>query len=81
MLIKREDGLSGPSSFYRFFMKRIYMVMLALLQAVIMGFAGLDFNPEGGIMQVKQHGIPKHWKKLVIKGVGPEKRTFVIESR
>ena len=51
------------------------------LQSVIMGFAGIDFNPEGGIMQVKQHGIPKHWKKLVIKGVGPEKRTFVIESR
>lgn len=51
------------------------------LQAVIMGFAGLDFNPQGGIMQVKSHGIPKHWKKLTIKGVGPEKKTFVIVNR
>lgn len=51
------------------------------LQAVIMGFAGLDFDPEGGIMQVKPHGIPEHWKKLIIKGVGPEKKTYVIENR
>ena len=51
------------------------------LQSVIMGFGGLDFNPDGGVMQVKTYGIPKHWKKMIIKGVGPEKRTFVIESR
>lgn len=51
------------------------------LQAVIMGFAGLDFNPEGGVMQVRNHGIPKHWKKMTITGVGPEKKTIVIVSR
>lgn len=51
------------------------------LQAVIMGFAGLDFNPDGGIMQVKPHGLPSHWKKLVIKGVGPEKRTFEVVNK
>ena len=50
------------------------------LQSVIFGFAGLDFNPKGGIMQIKQHGLPAHWKSLTIKGVGPEKRTFVIKS-
>lgn len=50
------------------------------LQSIIFGFAGLDFNPKGGIMQVKQHGLPSHWKSLTIKGVGPEKRTFVIKS-
>ena len=51
------------------------------LQSVIMGFGGLDFNPDGGVIQVKNYGIPKHWKKMIIKGVGPEKRTFVIENR
>ena len=50
------------------------------LQSVIFGFAGLDFNPKGGIMQIKQHGLPAHWKSLTIKGVGPDKRTFVIKS-
>ena len=50
------------------------------LQSVIFGFAGLDFNPKGGIMQVKQHGLPAHWKSLTIKGVGPDKKTFVIKS-
>ena len=48
------------------------------LQAVIMGFGGLDFNPDGGIIQVKSHGLPKHWKKLTITGVGVEKKTFVV---
>jgi trehalose/maltose hydrolase-like predicted phosphorylase len=48
------------------------------LQAVIMGFGGLDFNPDGGIVQVKSHGPPKHWKKLTITGVGTEKKTFVV---
>ena len=51
------------------------------LQAVIFGFAGLDFNPKGGIMQVKEHALPSHWKSLTIKGVGPEKKTYVINGR
>lgn len=48
------------------------------LQAVIMGFGGLDLDPEGGVVQVKSHGIPKHWKKLTITGVGTEKKTVVV---
>ena len=48
------------------------------LQAVIMGFGGLDLDPEGGVVQVKSHGLPKHWKKLTITGVGTEKKTFVV---
>ena len=51
------------------------------LQSVLFGFAGLDFNPKGGIMQVKEHALPPHWKRLTIKGVGPEKRSFVIENK
>ena len=51
------------------------------LQSIIFGFAGLDFNPKGGIMQVKEHGLPPHWKSLTIKGVGPDKKTFIIHSK
>lgn len=50
-----------------------------ILQAVMMGFGGLDINPDGGISQVKS-ALPKNWKKLIIKGrVGKEKKTYVIE--
>lgn len=49
------------------------------LQAVIFGFAGLEFAPGGGVMQVGNHALPPHWKRLTIKGVGPEKKTYVIE--
>ena len=51
------------------------------LQSVIFGFAGLDFNPKGGIIQVKEHSLPAHWKRLTIKGVGPEKKSFTIENK
>ena len=49
------------------------------LQAVIFGFAGLDFAPGGGVAQVRNHALPSHWKRLTIKGVGPEKKTYAIE--
>ena len=51
------------------------------LQSVLFGFAGLDFSPKGGIVQVKEHALPKHWTRLTIKGVGPEKKTFVVEGK
>lgn len=51
------------------------------LQSVLFGFAGLDFDPKGGIVQVKEHALPSHWRRLTIKGVGPQKRCFVIEQR
>lgn len=45
-----------------------------LLQAVINGFCGLQIV-EGGIVQLPSV-LPKHWKKLTVTGVGPEKKTF-----
>lgn len=51
-----------------------------VLQAVIMGFGGLDIDANGGITQVKS-SMPKHWKKLTITGVGADNRTFVKEQK
>lgn len=48
-----------------------------VLQAVIMGFGGLDIDAAGGIKQVKSV-LPKNWKKLTITGIGIEKKTFVL---
>jgi len=47
-----------------------------MLQAVICGFGGLDLTPSG-IVQHKSV-LPPHWTKLIIKGVGPNKETFVV---
>lgn len=47
-----------------------------MLQAVISGFGGLDLN-QSGIIQHKSI-LPPHWKKLILKGVGPKKETFVV---
>lgn len=44
------------------------------LQAVISGFCGLEITDKG-IVQVPST-LPKHWKKVTITGVGPEKKTF-----
>ncbi len=49
------------------------------LQAVLMGFAGLDFNPRGGICQQPHAGLPQGWKRLTIKGVGPNKETVTVK--
>lgn len=46
-----------------------------LLQAVINGFCGLQIT-EQGIVQLPS-ALPKHWKKVVVKGVGPSKREYV----
>ncbi|SDE80512.1 Trehalose and maltose hydrolase (possible phosphorylase) [Pricia antarctica] len=48
-----------------------------MLQTVLFGFAGLDFS-DGGIVQ-KNPILPKEWKSLTIKGVGPDKQTFRID--
>jgi len=45
-----------------------------MLQAVLFGFAGLEFSDEGIIQ--KNPVLPKEWKSLTIKGVGPEKKTY-----
>ena len=49
-----------------------------ILQSVLMGFGGLDITPKG-IVQVKSV-LPPQWKSLTIKGVGVEKKTYVIKN-
>jgi protein-glucosylgalactosylhydroxylysine glucosidase len=48
-----------------------------ILQAVIMGFGGIEITP-AGLMQVKSV-LPKTWKSLKITGVGPERKTFTVK--
>jgi protein-glucosylgalactosylhydroxylysine glucosidase len=48
------------------------------LQAVINGFGGLDIT-EDGIEQLKTK-LPSKWKSLTIKGVGVEKKTYIITT-
>lgn len=48
-----------------------------ILQAVLMGFGGLEITP-GGIIQVKSV-LPKNWKSLTITGVGLENKTFTVK--
>jgi trehalose/maltose hydrolase-like predicted phosphorylase len=48
-----------------------------MLQAILSGFGGLDFS-EDGIQQIDST-IPKGWKKLIITGVGKEKKTYTVE--
>ncbi len=48
-----------------------------ILQSVLMGFGGLDITPKG-IVQIKSV-LPPQWKSLTIKGVGVEKKTYVIK--
>ncbi len=48
-----------------------------IIQSVLMGFGGLEITPEG-ITQIKS-ALPKHWKSLTIKGVGPEKKIFTVK--
>ncbi|MEA1784988.1 glycoside hydrolase family 65 protein [Arenibacter sp. GZD96] len=48
-----------------------------MLQVVLFGFGGLDITEEG-IVQ-KNPILPEAWKSLTLKGVGPNKQTFVIK--
>jgi trehalose/maltose hydrolase-like predicted phosphorylase len=47
-----------------------------ILQAVIMGFGGLEITPKG-LIQIKSV-LPKGWKSLKITGIGAEAKTFTI---
>ena len=47
------------------------------LQVVLSGFGGLKITDEGIVQQ--KPILPKSWKKLTIKGVGTEKKTFLVE--
>lgn len=48
-----------------------------MLQVVLFGFGGLHFTDQGIIQ--KNPILPEKWKSLTIKGVGPEKKTFVLK--
>lgn len=48
-----------------------------ILQSVLMGFGGIDITAKG-ITQVKSV-LPKHWKKLTLTGIGPDKKTLVVQ--
>lgn len=48
-----------------------------LLQAVINGIGGLELTDDG-IVQLPSV-MPKGWRKLTIKGVGPDRRTYTVE--
>jgi trehalose/maltose hydrolase-like predicted phosphorylase len=50
-----------------------------ILQAVLMGFGGLEITPKG-ITQVKS-SLPAHWKKLTITGIGPGQKSYSREGR
>jgi trehalose/maltose hydrolase-like predicted phosphorylase len=49
-----------------------------IVQSILMGFGGLEITPQG-ITQVKS-ALPKQWKSLTIKGVGPEKKIFSVKK-
>lgn len=48
-----------------------------MLQAVLFGFGGLHFTDQGIIQ--KNPILPKEWKSLTIKGIGIDKRTYLIK--
>jgi trehalose/maltose hydrolase-like predicted phosphorylase len=48
-----------------------------VIQSVLMGFGGLDITA-AGLVQIKSV-LPKQWKSLTIKGVGPQKKTYIIK--
>lgn len=48
-----------------------------ILQSVLMGFGGIDITAKG-ITQIKSV-LPKHWKKLTLTGIGPDKKTLVVQ--
>jgi trehalose/maltose hydrolase-like predicted phosphorylase len=50
-----------------------------MLQAVINGFGGLDIDDQG-VVQMKTT-LPSGWEKLIIKGVGVDNKTFIVEER
>lgn len=47
-----------------------------VLQAVLMGFGGLEITPQG-LTQISSV-LPKGWKSLTITGVGPQRKTFTV---
>lgn len=50
----------------------------SMLQAVINGFGGLELT-DNGIVQLKSK-LPASWKKLILRGVGPDRQTYTVEQ-
>jgi trehalose/maltose hydrolase-like predicted phosphorylase len=48
-----------------------------ILQAVLMGFGGLDIT-EKGIVQLPSK-LPSNWKRLTITGVGRDKKNYLVK--
>lgn len=48
-----------------------------MLQSLLMGFGGLEITQQG-IVQVKSK-LPAQWKSLTLKGVGVQRKTFVVK--
>jgi trehalose/maltose hydrolase-like predicted phosphorylase len=48
-----------------------------ILQAVLMGFGGLEITPKG-IIRVRST-LPANWKSLTLTGIGVDKKTFVVK--
>jgi protein-glucosylgalactosylhydroxylysine glucosidase len=48
-----------------------------VIQAILMGFGGLDITPTG-LQQIKST-LPTGWKSLTIKGVGKDKKTYIVK--
>jgi trehalose/maltose hydrolase-like predicted phosphorylase len=49
-----------------------------VIQSLLMGFGGLEINTSG-IQQVSSK-LPPHWKSLTLKGIGPEKKTYIVHN-
>ncbi|HEX6428351.1 MAG TPA: glycoside hydrolase family 65 protein [Niastella sp.] len=50
-----------------------------ILQAVLMGFGGLEITPKG-IIQIKS-SLPSNWKRLTFTGIGVGKKTYTREGK
>ena len=48
-----------------------------IIQSVLNGFGGLEITDKG-IIQLKST-LPTQWKKLTMTGIGPDKKTFVVQ--
>ena len=48
-----------------------------ILQSVLNGFGGLEITSTG-IIQLKSK-LPKEWKSLTLKGIGPDKKTYIVK--
>jgi trehalose/maltose hydrolase-like predicted phosphorylase len=48
-----------------------------MIQAMLNGFGGLEITPNG-ITQLKTE-LPSNWKSLTLRGIGVDKKTYVVK--